>query len=619
MPVTIQFLRDNDDQSKLTTLNVGELQVNTSTKGVIVHDGITQGGLSRSDKVIPKTAITNKSCHVVDGVIVNNTNVPIRTIGFNMTDWTANDLIQYNYSGFNVAKVNINLNMTTDFTSFNALLSAAAQANVGIIPVLFDSPSDFRTMASWASDFVTAYNDNQTIVGWEIGTAWNEVLSQDILRYTLQAVAIAVRKADTQSRMISSGNTKSSKADGTWSDFVEHIILDNPYPIDTVSIHAYPLSMDYIDPDMLLLEDMLTQLNKQVEQSGKALLVGGVAKGWHDAGSDTIYTQGFSVYDRIVFALYRSGAQLSFINTWNTTPNVGYNVHPTHTNGSKHVIDIAANYNEKMRDDGYVASSDIDSSTFETTIRPSVSTTGSFTFYGDSECTGTVDADVLPKYESSLVTSASGATIGGVSASFWLCGDPTIDSTVDHDILVKETSIAGFAIRWQASTGRIHGYIKGSGDSWEVYTRPWDPKTEGWTHFVIQLDDVKSPEPRRHGGQAYVNGALSGYAPCPTNFTYTAVGPWVSGMPNKLNDGMFTIADIRVFDRTLWSSEVYNVYVNGTNPARACRGRWRFVGTNATERLASDNENFSGEELTVVNVADFSPNQFILTRTIIGE
>jgi len=183
------------------------------------------------------------------------------------------------------------------FRRFDAVVASAEFHNVGLIPTLFNTHwavpdlvgescnqwgnPDSQTIAymrNYVRDVVTRYRDSHAIWGWEFSGEWNlwadlqypynyppispglgtpetrssdDDLSHETMVYAISEFAKEVRKYDPH-RMISSGHASPRPEAwhlwkyGTWvmdtaEQHAEIIALQNPDPVDVISVHYYPL------------------------------------------------------------------------------------------------------------------------------------------------------------------------------------------------------------------------------------------------------------------------------------------------------------------------------------------------------------------------------------------
>lgn len=602
MPISLRFKRDVDSVVDSATLQAGELQINTTTNAIHVHDGITAGGMETAnpqEQTNPHDTILT----VTDNRITDVYGIPVRTMCFNMTNWSLEEFQTYAMYGFKYVRLDMVLDKT-NYTDELAIFDAAHACGLGVIPVLFaeETIPVLDDMIAYTENLVQAFAGHPGVAGWEIGKGWDQ-LQFDGWLTALQTIAQVIRNNDPI-RLISSGNIGGPITNGTWSEFATSVFTANPDPINTISVQISPDQMFFMDPDYELLTEYLVQLR----QIGKPVMVSSVGKDWSNNGGHNIWTQGFFFHDRIGEALYRSGVQLGFMDGW------GSYIHPNNTDGSKTAVDGAVRINQRMMQEGFVAKEFVRPIPFTTINRPTTWTSGSFTFQGEIELQGTVGTTAKPKYEPALVTSADDLAVGGFSASFWIEGTANFDTGVDHVILSRgDNSTQGFDVRWSAATGCVVGTVYGPNGSYSVSSRPWSP-SEGWTHFVVQMDNIQCRDMSRHGGQVYVNGALSGYTACPTGFEYGRVGDWIGAFPIGLNTGGFKFANFSIYKRTLHGGEVVDLYVRNREQPKTDLGIWVFASDN---RTGTSSQNYKGSELTPVGTPAYG-DDFILTRAIIG-
>jgi len=218
------------------------------------------------------------------------------------------------------------------FTLFDGVVRAAEEHGVGLIPSLFwysatvpDLVGEPREawgnpqskthvfMRRYVREVVTRYKGSPAIWGWEFGNEYNldadlpnaaehrpkivpalgtpttrsarDDLTHDLLAAAFKAFAAEVRTHDPR-RIISTGNSlprpsawhqwkEKSWTQDTPEQFAERLRLDNPDPVDVVSVHVYGHAVAgkrfgrELRPDELLATTMGV-----ARQAGKPLFVG---------------------------------------------------------------------------------------------------------------------------------------------------------------------------------------------------------------------------------------------------------------------------------------------------------------------------------------------------------
>ncbi len=219
------------------------------------------------------------------------------------------------------------------FEIFDDVVATAERTNVGLIPSLFwyyacvpdlvgepinqwGNP-DSKThefMRKYTKDVVTRYKDSPAIWAWEFGNEYNlpmdlphlevghawtyphlgtpeertedDIFRSEHLEVAMAAFADEVRKHDPH-RMIGTGHSIPRPAayhlrtEGTWDrdsvdQFKQELLVQNPDPYDSISIHLYPHVFEdrYFDQEHTTFEDVLLPIIEVARETGKTIFVG---------------------------------------------------------------------------------------------------------------------------------------------------------------------------------------------------------------------------------------------------------------------------------------------------------------------------------------------------------
>jgi len=239
------------------------------------------------------------------------------------------------------------------FQRMDAVVKSAGQHGVGLLPSLFwqlamvpdlvGEPCDqwgnpasktCEFMRTYTREVVTRYKDSPAIWGWEFGNEYNlaadlpnaalhrpqivprlgtpetrstrDEITREVLRTALSEFAREVRRHDPY-RFVTSGNSiprdsawhnwkeRSWKAD-TPEQFAEMLAVENPDPINVISIHAYSEALEKIPAAA-----------EAAERLKKPLLIGEFQV--HDAASEAAEAAFRGVLERIE----KSGAALAAV------------------------------------------------------------------------------------------------------------------------------------------------------------------------------------------------------------------------------------------------------------------------------------------------------------------
>jgi len=217
------------------------------------------------------------------------------------------------------------------FALLDGVVQAAEENGIGLIPSLFwysatvpdlvGEPRDqwgnptsktHAFMRRYVRQVVARYRHSPAIWGWEFGNEYNldadlpnaarhrpkivpgrgtpttrserDDLTHDHLAVALAAFAEEVRAHDPH-RIISSGNSLPRPSawhqwkEKTWTQdseeqFAQRLLLDNPDPVNVVSIHLYDASAGRFGRDGVSVEELLSLAVRAAARAGKALFVG---------------------------------------------------------------------------------------------------------------------------------------------------------------------------------------------------------------------------------------------------------------------------------------------------------------------------------------------------------
>jgi len=261
------------------------------------------------------------------------------------------------------------------FRRFDAVVASAEFHNVGLILTLFNTHwavpdllgetcnqwgnPDSQTVAymrSYVRDVVTRYADSYAIWGWEFAGEWNlwadlqypynyppispglgtpetrsslDDLSHETMVYAMSEFAKEVRKYDPH-RMISSGHGSPRPEAwhlwkyGTWQldtpeQHAEIIELQNPDPVDVISVHYYPLVETY----------SINYFKSVADNLNKPLYVGEYGA-TEDPNKTSQQVQ--QEFDDVFDELENEGVSLSALWVFDFDPQEGtWNVSPTNS------------------------------------------------------------------------------------------------------------------------------------------------------------------------------------------------------------------------------------------------------------------------------------------------
>lgn len=217
------------------------------------------------------------------------------------------------------------------FQLLDAVVEEAERNNLGLIPSLFwhaptipdlvgehmDSwgnpqSKTHRLMKDYVREVVGRYRHSPAVWAWEFGNEFNlmidlpdenqwvppvevhmgtpphrngrDKMQRSFMDAALAGFAAAVRALD-QDRMLITGNaisrscayhlhTRQRWEKDTRSQWVEMLILDNPRPFESLSIHVYPHDEGEYFPEGVSLDDLIRLCAEFAEQSKRVLFVG---------------------------------------------------------------------------------------------------------------------------------------------------------------------------------------------------------------------------------------------------------------------------------------------------------------------------------------------------------
>lgn len=131
-------------------------------------------------------------------------------------------------------------NLNAAWTSAGATRTNAAAFVADIVGEFVDHPA----MAAWeiGNEWAdSAWNQSSNFAGgaWGYGSSADGSPSVPAMRTAIEWVADQIRLADSD-RLISSGNGTASAQIPAWTTRRDRYLLDNPSPVDCISIHPYP-------------------------------------------------------------------------------------------------------------------------------------------------------------------------------------------------------------------------------------------------------------------------------------------------------------------------------------------------------------------------------------------
>lgn len=344
-------------------------------------------------------------------------------------------------------------------------------------------------------------------------------------------------------------------------NYLTLVPLDNPDPINTISIHKYSRN-EFGNRAYADLTDTLVALRQLANTQGKPFILGEFGMERNETyggyGGDAVFEAGCN-------AVYRSGVQLAFAWNWKRDTGTGannFNFHPLNTsNGTNTKFEILRRYNNLMRLDGPVPVADVSQASPTARGGQAVIVPGS-----GNAC---------------LLSVADNAALkpSGLAVSFWV--KLTKDGLQSRRIARKYGGNAGWYVGLDGNspagvTFQVQ-YTDGTTQNLGGQVIP-QLIADGWHHYVFQLNATT--------GQATTGLTVYEDGRWVKTLTPTAGKTWnpsadallFFGDAGPASVSYVGLKDFRLLNRALNDVEARNLYLYDAIPTGTLVGEWRFDG-----------------------------------------
>ncbi|MCB1934139.1 MAG: cellulase family glycosylhydrolase [Candidatus Accumulibacter sp.] len=511
-------------------------------------------------------------------------------------------------------------NKTRYFARVKQFLDCAAEHKIGIVLSLFWRHA---TQADLASESVNAglgtsgsatrvrcatiiqeyaerFAGHPAVAAWEVGNEYSlfaangslptanagngtpasysspaDVLTLESMRSFYTFFAQTVQQYDTTGRLILSGNGgPGGVIEKTLDNYKTIVPLDNPAPMNSISIHKYARN-EFGNRAYADLTDTLIELRKLSDAAGKPFILGEFGSERNETyggyGGDTVFATACE-------AVYRSGIPLAFAWNWNrndsTVATNNLDFHPLNTvNATNKKLEILRRYHDLMRMDGTVSSAEV------AAISPVVR--------------GGQAVEVDGQGLACLLSVADNAALkpaGGFAVSFWC--HTTLDGLINRRIARKYGGNAGWYIGLDGNspsgvTGQVQ-YSDGSTQSLGGQA-PGQAVADGWHHYIIQLNATAGQA--TSGLTLFVDGRWVKTLALPGGKTWNPSTDSLLffGDAGPSSVSYTGLKDFRLHNRALTDVEARALYLYDITPVGTVVGEWAFNGGYADTSGNSNN------------------------------
>ena len=443
-------------------------------------------------------------------------------------------------------------------------------------------------VATIISEYASRFASHPAFAAWEIGNEYSlfaangslptvnvgkgtpaaynnpaDVTTLAAMRDFYTFVGTQIKAADTTGRVILTGNGGPGgvieKGIETYRGLVP---LDNPDPIDTLSIHKYSRN-EFGNRAYADLTDTLAEMLALSRFYKKPFVLG-------EFGMERNETYGGyggdSVFRTACEAIFRSGIQLAFAWNWAQDTGTGannFNFHPLNTaNGTNTKAEILKEFQTKMRRDA----------NFWPCVPPV------------SAKRRTGQNIYVPAGGNAVLLSAADAAVlkptGAFAVSFWV--KQTRGDLTNRRIARKYGGNAGWYIGLDASNPDRTVFMQlqySDGTTQNLGGQCQQIQAGAWRHYVFQFDSNSGNG--TYGVSCFENGRWV------KTLTPTAGKTWnpstdllyIFGDAGPSNVSYVGLKDFRLHNRALTDEEVRNLYLYDTAPLGTIVGEWKFDGT----------------------------------------
>jgi len=393
-------------------------------------------------------------------------------------------------------------------------------------------------------------------------SAPDDTLTLASMRSFYTFFATTVRQYDTTGRLILTGNGGSGGViEKSLTNYLTLVPLDNPDPVDSISIHKYSRN-EFGNRAYADLTDTLIALRQLASAQSKPFILGEFGMERNETyggyGGDT-------TFEAACNAIYRSGAQLAFAWNWKQDAGTGannFNFHPLNTaNGTNTKFEILRRYNNLMRLDGPVPVTEVSQASPATRGGQAVIVPGA-----GLACLLSVADNVALKPV-------------GLAVAFWV--KLTKDGLQNRRIARKYSTNAGWYVGLDGSspacvTFQVQ-YTDGTTQNLggQAYRQLIE---DGWHHYIFQLNAAT--------GQATTGLTVYEDGRWVKTLTPTAGKTWNPSTDSLLFFGdagpssvsYVGLKDFRLLNRALTDVEARNLYLYDIIPVSTLAEEWKFNG-----------------------------------------
>lgn len=442
-----------------------------------------------------------------------------------------------------------------------------------------------------ATEFAQQFASHPALAAWEVGNEYSlfaangslpvasagngtpasynnpaDLLSLAAMRAFYTEFAQTIRAVDTTGRLILTGNGGSGGViEKNIDNYKAIVALDNPDPVDSISIHKYSRnefgSRAYAD-----LTDTLLSMREVAAATGKPFVLG-------EFGMEEVETYGgyggATTFQTGCDAVYRSGTQLALVWNWkqnNTTGANNFDIHPLNTTtGMNARIPILQAYHQRMRAEGHVAAVAAPAAPFvrggQNIVQPAAATTAL------------------------LLTAADNAALkpaGNFTVSLWV--KPTRGDLTNRRIVRKYGSNAGWYVGIDASSPLRTVFMQvqySDGTTQNLGGQALGINVDEWRHYTFVFNSAAGQA--TSGLTLFENGRWIKTLALPGGKTWNASTDSLLFFADAGPASPFygAVRDVRLMNRALTDVECRDLYLYDVEPAgvyTTTGGKWPFNG-----------------------------------------